>query len=290
MSEKTSDILKKVRRIELKTRGISNALFSGEYHSAFKGRGMAFSEVREYQPGDDIRTIDWNVTARFNNPFVKVFEEERELTVMLLIDMSASDSFGTDSQLKKELITELAAVLAVSAIQNNDKVGVILFTDRVEKFIPPKKGKSHILRIIRELLGFEPEHKKTDVGEAVKYFYNAIKKRSIGFIISDFLTGDFTDELKMANRRHDVIALQIYDRRELELPKMGFVQFTDPETGEVSWVNTNRKKLRDGYAANATEHHRRIKETFKKSGVDFAKIKTGESYVTPLLNLFKNRG
>lgn len=290
MSEKTSDILKKVRRIELKTRGISNALFSGEYHSAFKGRGMAFSEVREYQPGDDIRTIDWNVTARFSNPYVKIFEEERELTVMLLIDMSASDSFGTDSQLKKELITELAAVLAVSAIQNNDKVGVILFTDRVEKFIPPKKGKSHILRIIRELLGFEPEHKKTDVGEAVKYFYNAIKKRSIGFIISDFLTGDFTDELKMANRRHDVIALQIYDRRELELPKMGFVQFADPETGEVSWVNTNRKKLRDGYATNAANHNKRIRETFKKSGVDFAKIKTGESYVTPLLNLFKNRG
>ena len=290
MSEKTSDILKKVRRIELKTRGISNALFSGEYHSAFKGRGMAFSEVREYQPGDDIRTIDWNVTARFNNPYVKVFEEERELTVMLLIDMSASDSFGTDSQLKKELITELAAVIAVSAIQNNDKVGVILFTDRVEKFIPPKKGKSHILRIIRELLGFEPEHKKTDVGEAVKYFYNAIKKRSIGFIISDFLTGDFTDELKMANRRHDVIALQIYDRRELELPKMGFVQFADPETGELKWVNTNRKKIRDGYAVNAADHNNRVKETFKKSGVDFAKIKTGESYVTPLLNLFKNRG
>ena len=290
MSEKTSDILKRVRRIELKTRGISNALFSGEYHSAFKGRGMAFSEVREYQPGDDIRTIDWNVTARFNNPYVKIFEEERELTVMLLIDMSASDSFGTDSQLKKELITELAAVIAVSAIQNNDKVGVILFTDRVEKFIPPKKGKSHILRIIRELLGFEPEHKKTDVGEAVKYFYNAIKKRSIGFIISDFLTGDFTDELKMANRRHDVIALQIYDRRELELPKMGFVQFADPETGELSWVNTNRKKIRNGYAFNAAEHNKRIKETFKKSGVDFAKIRTGESYITPLLNLFKNRG
>ena len=290
MSEKTSDILKKVRRIELKTRGISNALFSGEYHSAFKGRGMAFSEVREYQPGDDIRTIDWNVTARFSNPYVKIFEEERELTVVLLIDMSASDSFGTDKQLKKELITELAAVLAVSAIQNNDKVGVILFTDRVEKFIPPKKGKSHILRIIRELLGFEPEHKKTDVGEAVKYFYNAIKKRSIGFIISDFLTGDFTDELKMANRRHDVIALQIYDRRELELPKMGYVQFADPETGEISWVNTNRKKLRDGYAANATNHNKIIRETFKKSGVDFAQIKTGESYITPLLNLFKNRG
>lgn len=290
MSEKTSDILKKVRRIELKTRGISNALFSGEYHSAFKGRGMAFSEVREYMPGDDIRTIDWNVTARFNNPYVKVFEEERELTVMLLIDVSASDSFGTDSQLKKELITELAAVLAVSAIQNNDKVGVILFSDRVEKFIPPKKGKSHILRIIRELLGFEPEHKKTDVGEAVKYFYNAIKKRSIGFIISDFLTGDFTDELKMANRRHDVIALQIYDRRELELPKMGFVQFADPETGELSWVNTDRKKLREGYAVNATEHNKRIRETFKKSGVDFARLQTGESYVMPLLNLFKNRG
>lgn len=290
MSEKTSDILKKVRRIELKTRGISNALFSGEYHSAFKGRGMAFSEVREYLPGDDIRTIDWNVTARFNNPYVKIFEEERELTVMLLIDVSASDSFGTNQQLKKELITEMAAVLAVSAIQNNDKVGVILFTDRVEKFIPPKKGKSHILRIIRELLGFEPQHKKTDVGEAVKYFYNAIKKRSIGFIISDFLTGDFSDELKMANRRHDVIALQIYDRRELELPKMGMVQFADPETGEKNWVNTNRKSIRTAYANNAAQHYKRVRETFKKSGVDFARIRTGESYITPLLNLFKKRG
>ena len=254
MAENTSDILKKVRRIELKTRGLSNALFSGEYHSAFKGRGMAFSEVREYQPGDDIRTIDWNVTARFNNPYVKVFEEERELTVMLLIDVSASDSFGTKGQLKKELITEIAAVIAVSAIQNNDKVGVILFTDQVEKFIPPKKGKSHILRIIRELLGFKPEHKKTGVGEAVKYFYNAIKKRSIGFIISDFLTGDFTDELKMANRRHDVIALQIYDRREIQLPAMGWVQFSDPESGEIEWVNTNRKKIRREYEENSIIH------------------------------------
>jgi len=289
MAENTSDILKKVRRIELKTRGLSNALFSGEYHSAFKGRGMAFSEVREYQPGDDIRTIDWNVTARFNNPYVKVFEEERELTVMLLIDVSASDSFGTKGQLKKELITEIAAVIAVSAIQNNDKVGVILFTDQVEKFIPPKKGKSHILRIIRELLGFKPEHKKTGVGEAVKYFYNAIKKRSIGFIISDFLTGDFTDELKMANRRHDVIALQIYDRREIQLPAMGWVQFSDPESGEIEWVNTNRKKIRREYEENSIIHQNRIRETFKKSGVDFAKIETNQSYVTPLLNLFKNR-
>ena len=288
MSDRTAEILKKVRRIELKTRGLSNQLFSGEYHSAFKGRGMAFSEVREYVEGDDIRTIDWNVTARFSHPYVKVFEEERELTVMLMIDVSASDSFGS-VELKKDMITEIAAVIAVSAIQNNDKVGMILFTDQVEKFIPPKKGKSHILRIIRELLEFEPEHKRTDVAEAVKYFYNAIKKRSIGFIISDFLTGDFRDELKMANRRHDVIALQTYDKREKELPNMGYVQFSDPETGEINWVNTANKKIREAYANNAAEHFKRVEESFKKSGVDYASIATGESYITPLLNVFKNR-
>jgi uncharacterized protein (DUF58 family) len=289
MSDKTAQILKKVRRIELKTRGLSNQLFSGEYHSAFKGRGMAFSEVREYVEGDDIRTIDWNVTARFSHPYVKVFEEERELTVMLLVDVSASDSFGTQ-ELKKDLITEIAAVIAVSAIQNNDKVGMILFTDQVEKFIPPKKGKSHILRIIRELLEYKPVNKRTDVSEVIKYFYNAIKKKSIGFIISDFLTGDFRDELKMANRRHDVIALQTYDERELEMPSMGYVQFSDPETGELSWVNTNKKSVRAGYAKNAKDHFKRVEDTFKKSGVDYAKIKTGESYITPLLNVFKNRG
>jgi uncharacterized protein (DUF58 family) len=289
MSDKTAQILKKVRRIELKTRGLSNQLFSGEYHSAFKGRGMAFSEVREYVEGDDIRTIDWNVTARFSHPYVKVFEEERELTVMLLVDVSASDSFGTQ-ELKKDLITEIAAVIAVSAIQNNDKVGMILFTDQVEKFIPPKKGKSHILRIIRELLEYKPVNKRTDVSEVIKYFYNAIKKKSIGFIISDFLTGDFRDELKMANRRHDVIALQTYDERELEMPSMGYVQFSDPETGELSWVNTNKKSVKEGYAKNAKDHFKRVEDTFKKSGVDYAKIKTGESYITPLLNVFKNRG
>jgi len=289
MLERTAEILKKVRRIELKTRGLSKQLFTGEYHSAFKGRGMAFSEVREYVEGDDIRTIDWNVTARFGHPYIKIFEEERELTVMLLVDVSASDSFGTQ-ELKKDMITEIAAVLAVSAIQNNDKVGMILFTDHVEKFIPPKKGKSHILRIIRELLEFKPTHKRTDVAEAIKYFYNAIKKRSIGFIISDFLSGDFRDELKMANRRHDVIALQTYDERELELPKMGFVQFSDPETGELKWVNTSKKSVREGYAQNAKDHFKRVEETFKKSGVDYAQLKTGESYITPLLNVFKNRG
>jgi len=289
MSDKTAQILKKVRRIELKTRGLSNQLFSGEYHSAFKGRGMAFSEVREYVEGDDIRTIDWNVTARFSHPYVKVFEEERELTVMLLVDVSASDSFGTQ-ELKKDLITEIAAVIAVSAIQNNDKVGMILFTDQVEKFIPPKKGKSHILRIIRELLEYKPVNKRTDVSEVIKYFYNAIKKKSIGFIISDFLTGDFRDELKMANRRHDVIALQTFDERELDMPAIGYVQFSDPETGEISWVNTDKKSVREGYAKNAKDHFKRVEDTFKKSGVDFAKIKTGESYITPLLNVFKNRG
>jgi uncharacterized protein (DUF58 family) len=289
MSDRTSEILKKVRRIELKTRGLSKQLFTGEYHSAFKGRGMAFSEVREYVEGDDIRSIDWNVTARFGHPYIKIFEEERELTVMLLVDVSASDSFGT-KELKKDLITEIAAVLAVSAIQNNDKVGMILFTDQVEKFIPPKKGKSHILRIIRELLEFKPAHKRTDVAEAIKYFYNAIKKRSIGFIISDFLSGDFRDELKMANRRHDVIALQTYDERELTLPNMGYVQFSDPETGELQWVNTAKKSIREEYAQNAKEHFKRVEETFKKSGVDYAQLQTGESYITPLLNVFKNRG
>ena len=245
----TTELLKKVRRIELRTRGLSNQIFSGEYHSAFKGRGMAFSEVREYLPGDEIRTIDWNVTARFNEPYVKVFEEERELTTMLLIDVSASDAFGTQKQLKKGLITELSAVLSFSAIQNNDKVGVIFFSDRIEKFIPPKKGKSHILRIIRELIELKPSGRKTNLAEALRFLSNVIKKRCISFIISDFIDDHFEDELKLVNKRHDTIALQVYDRREYELPNIGLAKFIDAETGQVKWVNTSSKKVRIKYKA-----------------------------------------
>jgi uncharacterized protein (DUF58 family) len=226
----TSELLKKVRKIEIKTRRLSQDLFSGEYHSAFKGRGMSFSEVREYTPGDDIRSIDWNVTARFNHPYVKVFEEERELTVMILVDVSASEHFGTQKQLKQDMVTELCAVLAFSSLQNNDKIGVIFFSDKIEKFIPPKKGKSHILAIIRELLEFKPESKKTNISEALRYFTNAIKKKSIAFVISDFMDKDFTDALKIASGKHDVIALRVYDKREKELPNVGLVKFRDAET------------------------------------------------------------
>src|SRR6201992_806469 len=227
MARDTKELLKKVRKIEIKTRGLSNHLFSGEYHSAFKGRGMAFSEVREYQVGDEIRTIDWNVTARFNHPYVKVFDEERELTFMLLMDVSGSANFGTQVQQKQGLATELCAVLAFSAIQNNDKVGVIFFSDKVEKFIPPKKGRSHILMIIRELIAFSPENKKTNVAEALRYFTGAIKKRSTAFVISDFMSGPFEDQLKIANKKHDIVALKLYDRHEEEFPNLGLVPMTD---------------------------------------------------------------
>ncbi len=220
----TAELLKKVRKIEIKTRGLSNQIFSGEYHSAFKGRGMTFSEVREYQPGDDIRSIDWNVTARFNTPFVKVFEEEREMTVMLLVDISASGEFGTRKQLKQDLITELCAVLAFSSIQNNDKIGVIFFTDKIEKFIPPKKGKTHVLRIIRDLIEFKPEHKKTNIETALKYLTSVIKKRSIAFLISDFMDSEFSDAIKIANKKHDLVALRIYDKREQEIPNVGLLK------------------------------------------------------------------
>lgn len=286
----TTELLKKVRRIELRTRGLSNQIFSGEYHSAFKGRGMAFSEVREYLPGDEIRTIDWNVTARFNEPYVKVFEEERELTTMLLIDVSASDAFGTQKQLKKGLITELSAVLSFSAIQNNDKVGVIFFSDRIEKFIPPKKGKSHILRIIRELIELKPSGRKTNLAEALRFLSNVIKKRCISFIISDFIDDHFEDELKLVNKRHDTIALQVYDRREYELPNIGLAKFIDAETGQVKWVNTSSKKVRIKYKAQALERDDQLKQLFRRSGVDFAHIGTHESYVKPLMTLFKKRG
>lgn len=285
----TSELLKKVRKIEIKTRGLSNQLFSGEYHTAFKGKGMTFSEVREYQSGDDIRSIDWNVTARFNDPYVKVFEEEREMTVMLLVDVSASGEFGTQKQLKQELITELCAVLAFSAIQNNDKIGVIFFTDKVEKFIPPKKGKSHILRIIRDLIEFKPEHKKTDVKQALKYLTNVIKKRSIAFVISDFMSDSFVDALKIANKKHDIVALRIYDKREMELPDMGLVKFKDAETGELRWIDTSDKNVRTHYYATAKKQEAALKEVFNKSGVDAADINTSESYIKPLTNLFKRR-
>ncbi|NWJ50100.1 MAG: DUF58 domain-containing protein [Bacteroidetes bacterium] len=285
----TTDILKKVRKIEIKTRGLSRQIFSGQYHSAFKGKGMAFSEVREYQYGDDIRNIDWNVTARFNHPFVKVFEEERELTVMLLIDVSGSNFFGTRSKLKEEQMTEIAAVLAFSAINNNDKVGVIFFSDKVEKFIPPKKGSSHILRIIRELIDFKPESNKTDISVALRYLTNAIKKRCTTFVISDFIDQGFETALRIAGNKHDLVALRIYDHRETELANVGMVKLLDNETGEQVWVDTARKSIRDAYKSWWTETDQQITTLFNKTGTDFANIATDQDYVRPLGNLFKRR-
>jgi uncharacterized protein (DUF58 family) len=289
MAKDTKDLLKKVRKIEIKTRGLSNHLFSGEYHSAFKGRGMAFSEVREYQIGDEIRTIDWNVTARFNHPYVKVFDEERELTVMLLMDVSASENFGTNTQQKQDLATELCAVLAFSAIQNNDKVGVIFFSDKIEKFIPPKKGRSHILMIIRELIAFTPENKGTDVGQALKFFTGAIKKKCTAFVISDFMSPAFENELKIANKKHDIIALRLYDKHDEEFPDLGLVPLKDEETGQLVWVNTGDKQVRNAYKADALRSNANLKDTFSRSGVDATAIGTHESYVKPLMTLFKKR-
>ncbi|WP_285009089.1 DUF58 domain-containing protein [Pedobacter faecalis] len=286
----TKELLKKVRKIEIKTRGLSNQIFSGEYHSAFKGRGMAFNEVREYQSGDEIRTIDWNVTARFNHPYVKVFNEEREMTVMLLVDVSGSNNFGTQNQQKQELATELCAVLAFSAIQNNDKVGVLFFSDRVEKFIPPKKGRTHILMIIRELINFKPEAKGTDLAMALRYFTGAIKKRSTAFLISDFMSASFENELKIANKKHDLVALRLFDLHEENFPDLGLIPMQDEETGEVAWVNTSDKKVRQAFKAAALERNGRLENVFKRSGVDFARIGTHESYVKPLMALFKKRG
>jgi len=250
---------------------------------------MTFSEVREYQPGDDIRSIDWNVTARFNTPFVKVFEEEREMTVMLLVDVSASGEFGTQKQLKQELITELCAVLAFSSIQNNDKIGIIFFSDKIEKFIPPKKGKSHVLRIIRDLIEFKPEHKKTDIQLALKYLTSVIKKRSIAFVISDFMADNFSDALKIANKKHDLVALRIYDKREQELPNIGLVKMMDAESGALKWIDTSDKNVRIHFTANARRYETYLKDLFNKSGVDTANINTSESYIQPLTNLFKRR-
>jgi uncharacterized protein (DUF58 family) len=292
----TSDLLKKVRKIEIKTRGLSKNIFAGEYHSAFKGRGMTFSEVREYLYGDDIRNIDWNVTARFNHPYVKVYEEERELTVMLLVDVSGSNDFGTCQQLKNELITELAAVLSFSAIQNNDKIGVIMFSDVIEKFIPPKKGRQHILRIIRELIDYQPKSRQTNVSEALRYLTNVIKKRSIAFVISDFmdineatLEPNFDEAIRIANKKHDVVALRMFDRREQELPAAGLLKVKDAETGHYFWMDTampvNRKKYREWWSVVNTK----LRESFLKGGVDHTALQTDKDYVKPLINLFKRR-
>ena len=281
----TSELLKRVRKIEIKTRGLSKNIFAGEYHSAFKGRGMTFSEVREYQYGDDIRNIDWNVTARHNRPYVKIFEEEREL-----IDVSASRNFGTISKLKKNQITEIAAVLAFSAIQNNDKIGVIFFSDKIEKFIPPKKGRTHILHIIRELIDFYPEDKQTDIEQALEYMTNSIKKRCTCFVISDFIDEhDFAHALAIANRKHDVVALRVYDPRENQLPPVGMMYLRDAETGEQMWVDTSDKKLREAYEKYAFVREKELDAIFKRSGVDVANIRSDEDYVRALITLFKKR-
>ena len=285
----TVELLKKVRKIEIKTRGLSSQIFSGEYHSAFKGRGMAFSEVREYSPGDEIRTIDWNVTARFNTPYVKVFEEERELNVMLVIDMSESGVFGSHSIDKRELITEIAAVLAFSAIQNKDNTGAILFTDTVEKYIPPKKGRKHILRIISELLNFEPKSRGTNIHAALRFLENIQKKRSICFLISDFLDGGYENTMKVLNRKHDLVAIRVSDEREKILPDIGLVKLTDAETGISGWINTSSKQVRMTYAKRQDHFEKLLREMFKKAGVDMVSISTDESYIKPLMNLFKNR-
>ncbi len=284
-----NDIFKKVRKIEIKTRGLSHHIFSGEYHSVFKGRGMSFSEVREYQYGDDIRSIDWNVTARFNHPYIKIFEEERELTVMLLIDVSGSNTFGTQSQLKEELVTEIAAVLSFSAIQNNDKVGVIFFSDKIEKFIPPKKGTKHILRIIRELLDFKSESTGTNISEALRYLTNVIKKRSIAFLISDFMDDDFDKAVQIANHKHDLIAIRVTDKRETQLPDVGLVRMMDAETGSMRWIDTSSKAIRRSFENWTQKKRRELDVLFNRLGVDMAKVYTGEDYVKPLMNLFRKR-
>ena len=286
----TSDLLKRVRQIEIKTRGLSNNIFAGQYHSAFKGKGMSFSEVREYQYGDDVRDIDWNVTARYNKPFVKVFEEERELTVMLLIDVSNSLDFGTVKQLKKDMVTEIAATLAFSAIQNNDKIGVIFFSDRIEKFIPPKKGRKHILYIIRELLDFKPESKRTDIKTAVEYLTNVIKKRCTTFMISDFIDeNDFRNALTIANRKHDIVAIQVYDCRMAELPDVGLMKVRDAETGHEQWIDTSSRALRRAHNDWWIQRQGVLNETFTKSNVDSVSIRTDQDYVKSLLNLFAKR-
>jgi len=291
-----AELIQKVRRIEIKTRGLSQHVFAGQYHSAFKGQGMTFSEVREYQYGDPIRSIDWNVTARFNKPYIKVFDEERELTVMLLVDVSGSNEFGTRDRLKRELMTELAAVLAFSAIENNDKIGVIFFSDRVEKFIPPKKGKKHILRIILELLEFKPVSRGTNITETLRFLTHAIKKKSTVFVISDFMlesTGEIAalrDGLRIANRKHDLIVLQTSDPGERQLPDIGLVRMLDPETMESRWIDTSNRKIRSHYAAWWQKVQTDLETVFRSSGIDYISLQTTQDYVNPLIQLFKKRG
>lgn len=286
----TSELLKRVRKIEIKTRGLSSNIFAGQYHTAFKGRGMAFSEVREYQFGDDIRNIDWNVTARFNHPYVKVFEEEREMTVMLLIDVSGSRAFGTHNQLKQHVMAEIAATLAYSAIQNNDKIGVIFYSDTLEKFIPPQKGKKHILYIIRELIEFQPKSLGTDLGGALKYLTSVIKKRCTTFVISDFIdVNDFQTDLTIANRKHDVVAIQLYDKRETELPSVGLLTVKDAETGQERLLDTTSNAVRKAWKTWWVQHNQRLQDVFKKSQVDAVSVSTDEDYVKALINLFNLR-
>ena len=286
----TVDLLKKVRQIEIKTRGLSSNIFAGQYHSAFKGRGMAFSEVREYQYGDDIRDIDWNVTARFNRPYVKVFEEERELTVMLLVDVSGSLEFGTMKQMKKDMVTEIAATLAFSAIQNNDKIGVIFFSDRIEKFIPPKKGRKHILYIIRELIEFNPESRTTDLNVGLEYLTHVMKRRCTAFLLSDFIDQhDFTNALTIANRKHDLVAMQIYDRRAEELPAIGLLNVKDAETGHEQWIDTSAKAVRQAHHDWWVRQQQQLAERFAKSSVDSVSVRTDQDYVKALMALFAKR-
>jgi uncharacterized protein (DUF58 family) len=284
----TKELLKKVRKIEIKTKGMSKHIFSGAYQSTFKGRGMSFSEVRNYHPGDDVRTIDWNVTARTNEPYIKIFEEERELTAVLLVDVSRSSMFGTTNQMKSEFITEISAVLAFSAIQNNDKVGVIFFSDKVEKFIPPKKGKQHILRIIRELLDFRPESNGTNLGVAIRYLNN-VMKRSIAFVLSDFLTEGYDDALRVAAKKHDIIGFRIYDPRDETLPNVGLVRMVDAETGRKLLIDTANKSVRDKYESFNKNLVTNFKTLFSKAGKDTVSIRTDESYEKALLGFFKGR-
>ena len=287
----TTDLLKKVRRIEIKTRGLSRNIFAGEYHSAFKGRGMAFSEVREYSYGDDMRDIDWNVTARYNKPYVKVFEEERELTVMLLIDVSESLGFGTSTMIKRNMLAEIAATLAFSAIQNNDKIGVIFFSDKIEKFVPPKKGRKHILYIIREILSFEPENNQTDISMALRYLTNAIRKRCTAFLLSDFIdTSDYSQALKIANRKHDLVSVQVYDKMSTELKPLGLMKVNDPETGNEQWIDTSSKKVQTTYRKWWSNQQNYMNTAFKQSGVDSISVSTDDDYVKSLLMLFQKRG
>ena len=285
----TKELLKKVRKIEIKTRRLSDHVFGGEYHSTFKGRGMTFSEVRQYQFGDDVRNIDWNVTARYNEPFIKVFEEERELTLMLMVDISGSEFFGTQEQFKNEIVTEIAATLAFSAMQNNDKTGLILFSDEIELYIPPKKGKSHVLRIIRELLEHKPKSNKTDIANALKFLSNVMKKKAIVFVLSDFIADDYRDTLKIAARKHDVTGIRIYDKAEETIPNLGMVQMQDQESGELLLVNTGSKSVRNQYYSYHRERVDYFTESFTKSGAGALSSRVDESYVKKLLGYFKKR-